>query len=198
MSALGTRITTLQERFQDLLASMSSRDRTLFIGLVIGGVALLVGGSVYLMSSTLHDLRGRIDDREQTLQLIHVMAAEHESSSEQAALIEDELRKNTDTDLSAFLEKSAKSTGIGDRLDAVKEKSSARDGVLEEKLYAVSLSQLETSELAEFLYEIETAGFPLQIRSLKVKTRKKSGEITLRVDLDISAYRLLEDEGSEG
>jgi hypothetical protein len=45
---------------------------------------------------------------------------------------------------------------------------------------------------------VETAGFPMQIQTLKVKTRTKKGERTLSVDLDIAAYTLLDTEESEG
>ena len=45
-----------------------------------------------------------------------------------------------------------------------------------------------------FLVEIETAGFPMKIRSLKVKTRGRAGEKKLRVDMDISAFTLIETE----
>ena len=198
MSAVSTRIAALQERLQDLLASMSPRDRTMFIGLVIFAVVCVIGGSAYLMNSTLNDLESRIDSQKHTLQIMGVMAEEYADASEKAEQIEEELARQTDTDLSAFLEKSAKNTGIGEKLDAVKEKSSSSDGVLQEKLYAVSLSQLELSELTEFLYEIETAGFPMKIQTMKVKTRTKKGEKTLSVDLDIAAYRLVKSEESEG
>jgi hypothetical protein len=129
---------------------------------------------------------------------METMASDYRDSSEKAEQIEEELARNTDNDLSAFLEKSAKNTGIGDKLDAVKEKSTSSDGVLQEKLYAVTLSKLELSELSDFLYEVETAGFPMQIKTLKVKTRTKKGERTLSVDLDIAAYTLLDTEESEG
>jgi len=198
MSAISTKLAALQERIQDILASMSSRDRTMFIGLIVFGVLIVTGGSAFLMNRALGDLESRIDSQEHTLQIMKAMAAEYEDSSEKAAQIEDELAKNTNTDLSAFLEKSAKNTGIGDKLDAVKEKSTSSDGVLQEKLYAVTLSKLELSELSEFLYEVETAGFPMQIQTLKVKTRTKKGEKTLSVDLDIAAYTLLDTEESEG
>ena len=198
MSAISTRLAALQERIQDLLASMSPRDRTMFIGLVIFGILLVIGGSAYVMNSTLSSLESQIDSQEHTLQIMGTMAEEYAASSDKALQIEDELSKNTNTDLSAFLEKSAKTTGISDRLDAVKEKSTSSDGILEEKLYAVSLSKLELNELSEFLYEIETAGFPMQIKNMKVKTRTKKGEKTLSVDLDIAAYKLLETEESEG
>lgn len=198
MSAISTRLAALQERIQDILASMSSRDRTMFIGLIISAVVLITGGSTYLMNRSLSDLESRIDSQKHTLQIMKAMASDYEDSSEKAAQIEAELARNTNTDLSAFLEKSAKNTGIGDKLDAVKEKSTSSDGVLQEKLYAVTLSKLELSELSDFLYEIETAGFPMQIQALKVKTRTKKGEKTLSVDLDIAAYTLLDTEESEG
>ncbi|MDG1481708.1 MAG: hypothetical protein P8R54_19085 [Myxococcota bacterium] len=198
MSAFSTKVAAIQERLQDLLASMSSRDRTMFIGLVIFAGVLVVGSGAYLMNRSISGLESRIDSQEHTLQIMKAMASDYEESSEKSAQIEKELASNTNNDLSAFLEKSAKTTGIDDRLDAVKEKSTSSDGVLQEKLYAVSLSKLELTELSEFIYEIETAGFPLKILTMKVKTRSKKGEKTLSVDLDIAAYTLLETEESEG
>ena len=147
MSAISTKLAALQERIQDILASMSSRDRTMFIGLVVFGILIVTGGSAFLMNRALSDLESRIDSQEHTLQIMKAMASDYEESSEKAAQIEAELAKNTNTDLSAFLEKSAKNTGIGEKLDAVKEKSTSSDGVLQEKLYAVTLSKLELSEL---------------------------------------------------
>jgi type II secretory pathway component PulM len=198
MSAITTRIAAFQERIQDILASMSSRDRTMFIGLIVFGVLVITGGSAFLMNRVLGDLEERIDSQSHTLQIMETMASDYRDSSEKAEQIEEELARNTDNDLSAFLEKSAKNTGIGDKLDAVKEKSTSSDGVLQEKLYAVTLSKLELTELSDFLYEVETAGFPMQIKTLKVKTRTKKGERTLSVDLDIAAYTLLDTEESEG
>jgi type II secretory pathway component PulM len=198
MSAITTRIAAFQERIQDILASMSSRDRTMFIGLIVFGVLVITGGSAFLMNRVLGDLEERIDSQSHTLQIMETMASDYRDSSEKAEQIEEELARNTDNDLSAFLEKSAKNTGIGDKLDAVKEKSTSSDGVLQEKLYAVTLSKLELTELSDFLYEVETAGFPMQIQTLKVKTRTKKGEKTLSVDLDIAAYTLLDTEESEG
>jgi type II secretory pathway component PulM len=198
MSAITTRIAAFQERIQDILASMSSRDRTMFIGLIVFGVLVITGGSAFLMNRVLGDLEERIDSQSHTLQIMETMASDYRDSSEKAEQIEEELARNTDNDLSAFLEKSAKNTGIGDKLDAVKEKSTSSDGVLQEKLYAVTLSKLELTELSDFLYEVETAGFPMQIQTLKVKTRTKKGERTLSVDLDIAAYTLLDTEESEG
>jgi len=196
MNNLMNRIAALQAQLQDLLASMSPRDRALFLGLVGFAVVAIVGGTLYTMSSRLSTLESRIEARSDSLQQVRVLIAEYEDAKEKASAIEDELRENAKTDLSAFLDKSAENVQIGDKLDAVKEKTASNDGVLEEKMYAVSLSKLTEAELSGFLYEIETSGFPLQIKTLKIKSRKRGEETTLRVDMDISAYRLI--DGGEG
>ena len=191
MSAVSTRIAALQERLQDLLASMSPRDRMLFLGLVAAAILAVVGGSIYTMSSRLSALEGRIETRQENLQQVRLLNAEYSASKEKYDEIVAELRKNSSTDLSTFLEKSAEKAQIKEKLDAVKEKTTSSTDVLEEKLYAVSLSQLEQEELANFLYEIETAGFPMQIKTLKIKNASRRGEKTLRVDMDIATYRLI-------
>jgi uncharacterized membrane protein YbjE (DUF340 family) len=48
-----------------------------------------------------------------------------------------------------------------------------------------------------FLYEVETSGYPLLIKTLNAKTIKISGAKTLDVTLDISAYKLIEEETEE-
>lgn len=196
MNNLRNRIAALQAQLQDLLASMSPRDRALFIGLVAFAILGVVGGALYTMSSSLSTLESRIATREDSLQSMRLLLAEYETAKEQATAIEEELRQNASTDLSAFLDKSTENVGIGENLDAVKEKTASTDGVLEEKMYAVSLSDLTESQLSTFLYEIETSGFPLQIKSMKVRSRTRNDEKTLRVDLDISSYRLI--DGDEG
>lgn len=197
MSAISTRLAAWQEQLQDLLASMSARDRALFMGLVAAAIVGTIGVSIYSMQRRLTALEGRIETREETLQQVRLLTAEYAAARETSSAIEEELRRNGSTDLSAFLEKSAEKAQIKEKLDAVKEKSATNTGILEEKLYAVSLSMLQQDELASFLYEVETAGFPLQIKTLRIKSSMRQGEKTLRVDMDIATYRLLEGD-SEG
>jgi len=198
MNNLMARIAALQLQLQDLLMGMTPRDRNLLLGLVITGLIGLVGGAGYGISSRLSAQEELIRTRERTLQEVRVLAAEYGAASEQAESIKEQLRNATEKDLTAFLDKSTEKLKISEKLNSVKEKSGSanNDGVLEEKVYAVSLSKLNQKELAEFLYEIETSDFPLQIQSMQVKTRKRKEELTLRIDLDISTYSLV--EGDEG
>ena len=198
MSSLITRFRGLSDRALDLLAGMTPRDRTLLMGLVAGGGLLVLGGTGWWMAGSLSDLRTRIGERELSLQQVRLSRAEYENAAVEAARIEEQLRANAGTDLSSFLEKAATAAAVKDKLDSVREKSSATEGNIEEKLHSVSLRKLTTEELSKLLFEIETAGYPLRVKTLSVKARKRSDEVTLNVDMDISAFRVLDDSAEEG
>ena len=197
MSTLKTRLRAISDRILDAVADMTPRDRTLLMGLFASALLLTIGGTAWLMQSTLGSLESKIEARELALGNIRLMSAQYEAAAEQAQEIEAQLQKHAGTDLSSFLEKAATTVSVKDRLNSVREKSSAVDGNIEEKLHSVSLKQLTTEELAKFLYEIETSGYPLRIKTLKVKTRTRKGEKSLNVDMDISAFRVIED-GADG
>jgi len=198
MSIIGTGFSNIQDGVADALGRFTPRDRYLIVGL---GVTVICSGllmSVLAADRTIQGLESEVVNQRQTLDNLSVLLSDHVQAVEKAQEIETTLAESSSTDLSAFLEQSAESTGVSDRLNSVNEKSTSSDGVLEEKLYAVSLSKLQLEELAGFLWEIESASFPLQIQTLKVKTRKVAGEITLRLDMDVSAFSLIEPTGGEG
>lgn len=198
MSTLSTRMDAVRDRAQDALADMSPRDRGLLLGLVLLGAIGLASGGAWWMHGTLGDLESRVETRSDTLHLLKVMASEHEVAIGQSDEIKAKLKEHSDTDMSSFLEQAAKNSGVADRLNQVREKSVTTNGVLEEKLYAVALSQLTTDEMSTFLFEVETSGYPLQIRTFKVKSRKRKGEKTLNLDMDIAAFRVVEEEADAG
>ena len=112
------------------------------------------------------------------------------------AQIEESLAKNATTDLSAFLEQSTTKSGFNpkEKNMQVREKSTTKDGRLQEKVFSVSLSNLTTEEFAKFLFQTETSGYPLQIQTSTVKRRKRSDGVNLTLNLDIAAYKLVEEE----
>ena len=57
----------------------------------------------------------------------------------------------------------------------------------------MKLTHLSQQELADFVAEVEGSDMPLRIRSFKSRTRKRKGEITLQVDMDISGYKVVAD-----
>jgi hypothetical protein len=181
-------------KIQDLLASMTPRDRLLSIGLVTTTLLIFFFGAIFFMSKSLASLEETYSQKEYDLSQIILMKAERTEIMARSAEIEVKLREYSSTDLSAFLEQSAKKVSIQNKLNFVRETSVDSDGVLEEKRYSVSLSNLSQEEVAKFLYAIETSGYPLKIRSCNMKTRKKKGEKSLEMTLDIAAFKLVETE----
>lgn len=185
------------ERLQDLLTGLSPRDRALLLGMIGAGlVAVLIGGA-WGLSSSLRSQKDRLLERQTQLTQVQALTAEHAAAQAKIEEIEQKIREHADTDLQAFLEKAGRNAGISDRINAVREKSSTVQGNLEDKLYSVSLSKLTLSEYSSFLYEMESAGYPLKVRTTKVKRRVKGEEVTLDVDMDISSFIITDDSGSQ-
>ena len=183
-----------KEKMQDILAGMSPRDRLLVLGLVVVFSLTAVIGTIVVMSKTLTELEDTLAQKEQDLNSIQLMQAERADILARSSVIEKNLEQFASTDLSAFLEQSARKVNIQDKLNFVRETASNTDGVLSEKRFSVSLSNLNQEEIARFLFGVETSGYPLKIRSCNIKTRKKKGEITLEMTLDIASYKLVSEE----
>jgi hypothetical protein len=181
------------EKIGDALVSMTPRDRMLLIGLVVAFGLTAIGATVYTLSSSLDTIRSDISNANENIAKIEQMKGEQASLKLKVEEIEAKLQANAKTDLSAFLEQSAQKSGIREKLEAVREKSSAKDGLLQEKTFAVSLRDLSLEELTKFLYAIETSGYPMQVQTCSVRSRKRQEEKTLTVNMDISAFKLLEE-----
>ena len=185
-------------RIQDSTAGLSSRDRKLLGFLVAFALTSIVGGGFYLLNNSVDSVRSQVEYREETLRTAQMMAAEFQSNQETTAAIRLKLAEHKGANVSAFLEKAAQTVGIADRLDSVKESSTSPNGDLQEKLYSASLSKLSLEDATNFLYEIETSGFPLVIRTAKFKTRKRNDEREIKLTLDIASYALIDAAGGEG
>jgi len=184
------RLQPLIDRARDQLASMTERDRKLLLGLLVFFGLLLVGGGIFSMKSSLDTRQARVTDRQDTLRRVQLMAADYGESHDKAEQIAAKVAEHGDTDLSAYLEQVAQRTNVGDRLDSVRQKSQTSDGGLVETVYAVKLSNLTQEELPSFLFEMESTGYPIKVRNMTVKSRKRSDQVTLNVDLDVSAFKL--------
>jgi len=187
---------SIQQRFnrialkiQDGLGGLSDRDRKLLIGLGVATLITAIIGTAFAMNSMLDSVYAKVEYREDALRRATVMAAEFQSNEETSQLIAEKLEEHKTSNLSAFLEKTAQSIGIADRLDSVKASSTSINGELEETLYAAQFSKLSLEEATNFLYEIETSGYPLIVQSTRLKTRRLKGERLIKMSLDIAAYK---------
>ena len=185
-------------RVQDSLAGLGDRDRKLLIGLASTAFVGIIVGTAVFMNSILADMQAKVDYRADALQRATVMAAEFQSNEETAQQISAKLEEHKSSNLSAFLEKTAQTVGIADRLDSVKASSTSINGELEETLYAAQFSKLTLEDVTNFLYQIETSGYPLIVQSTRLKTRRSKGERLLKMSLDIAAYKPVTVDGGEG
>lgn len=191
-----SQVQIMQQRVLDGFAALPPRDRFLAVGLL---VCIFFGGlgfGMQTMKQSLASAKDEVSRLEQSLQLIQVLQTEQANIEAEVTAIEDALAKNATTDLSAFLEQSATKAGFNpkEKNMQVREKSTRKDGRLQEKVFSVSLSSLSQEEFVRFLFQTETSGYPLQIQTSTVKTRKRSDETELNLTLDIAAYKLLEEE----
>ena len=185
-----------KEKAMDAFAALPPRDRMLAAGLIITTFFGGLGFGVYSMNKTLKAERQEIERVGKSVELIQVLQAEQANLESEVAQIEESLAKNATTDLSAFLEQSATKSGFNpkEKNMQVREKSTTKDGRLQEKVFSVSLSNLTTEEFAKFLFQTETSGYPLKIQTSTVKRRKRSDGVNLNLSLDIAAYKLVEEE----
>lgn len=199
MPPIRERFRDVLERVSEVLEGLTPRDRALLLGLIGAVVLAVVGGVAWSMNRSLNRAEQGLADQQQKLQLVRELGAAHAADAETVREIEDRIRQHQGTDLPAFMEQAAGRAGVGDRLEGVREKGSTIEGDLEDKLYTVTLTGLSTSDLANVLYEIETAGYPLNIRESSIRSRSRAGEKALTVEFEISAFRLTEEaDGGEG
>lgn len=191
-----SKIRIYKERALDTLAALPPRDRILAVGLIVSTFFGGLGFGVYSMNKTLKTERQEIERVGKSVELIQVLQAEQAALESEVSQIEESLTKNATTDLSAFLEQSATKSGFNpkEKNMQVREKSTKKDGRLQEKVFSVSLNNLTTEEFAKFLFQTETSGYPLQIQTSTVKRRKRSDGVNLNLNLDIAAYKLVEEE----
>jgi hypothetical protein len=197
MSTLSTRVGAVQDRIQDSLADMKPRDRALFLGLVFFAMVTVAAGSIWWMRAGVQALEAQVAEREDTLRRIELLAADNAEAEAEFVALSEKLAAKADVDISSFMEKAADKVQIREKLDSVRRTTETDDGIVQEAIYAVKLSDVSQQELANFLAEVEGSDMPMRIRSFKAKLRKRKGESTLHVDMDISSYKVVQDASGE-
>jgi type II secretory pathway component PulM len=185
----------LRGRFEEVIGNLSPRDRTLLGVMIAVALIFVLGGGFWYGQGTLADLRSRIADKESKLTLLKSMKMDQDAAAEQIRAIEDKLRQSAGQDLPSFVERAAQKVGIAANLQ-VREKGVTVDGNLEEKSFQVEVNRINLQQLNDFLHEVETGGYPLQVRGSKVRATAANGQKVLNVTLDVAAFKLVEEESS--
>jgi hypothetical protein len=192
-----SKIQLIKTQVMDVFSSLSQRDRFLVIFLTATFFFGGIGAAIYSMTTSLKTRDIELETLETNIQLLQIIQTERETVQAKVVEIEQALAENATTDLSAFLEKAATEAGFNPKEKSmqVREKSTVTDENLQEKIFSVSLTKLSTEEFSRFLLKTETSGYPLQIQKSTIKRKKRGDEITLNINLDIAAYKMLEEEG---
>jgi type II secretory pathway component PulM len=188
----GGLLAPIKARFGELVAGMRPRDRQLLAGLIIFVFAGGLVGLWWVADASLGGIESRLASRRQTLGTLKELVAQQANAADKQAKIEEQLRNNAGSDLASIVERTAGKVGIGDNLKGVKERATSVDGDLEEKTYGVELDRVSLQQLVEFLHEVETGGYPLQVRTMKVNTVTSAGVKVLKVTMEMSMFRLLD------
>lgn len=184
----------LRGRFEEVIGNLSPRDRTLLGVMVMAMIVFVLGGGIWYGQRSLADLHSRIDDKEAKLTLLKSMKMDQDNAQEQIRAIEERLRASAGQDLPAFIERAAQKVNVATSLQ-VREKGVSVDGNLEEKTYQVEVNRINLQQLNDLLHEVETGGYPLKIRSSKVRATAANGQKVLNVTLEVAAFKLVEEEG---
>ena len=191
MAALGF-MEPVRARFGGLVADMSPRDRKLFLGLVVVGYGGAIFMAAWLGSGFLAGLDSRVQTREDALARLTEMEREYVGNAAQIEQIETSLRENANQDFQSYIERAAQTVNITSNLKSVREKAVSEIGTLQEKTYSVEIDKVSLQQLTEFLYEVEAGGFPLKIRSNRMKTTGQPRTRLVNASLELSAFRLNE------
>ena len=184
---------SIQDKISDMFASVSPRDRVIYLSL-IGLVALsLVVFIAMLMSDTIEK------KTEQVKKL------EHQRMEAEIKLFKiTEINKKNETyvknftdnkeDFQSFLEGQVNKLSLANNFKGAPiTQNKQKLKLLEGKTYEVKMKNLGLENLSKLLHSLETSTYPLEIIKMKVKPNGRKDKL-LNVTLNVSAYQMQQQE----
>ncbi len=156
--------------FERQLESLSPRDRRLLLGLLGFGGFLFVFGLWWALSGVLSELGERVRGANDKLGQILVLKTELDQANQRLAAQEDRLAKFRDQPVSAWVEHLAQDHDVQNELRSVDEVDRESEGSLEQIQYKVELKKAQYDPMLDFLYGLESSGYPAQIEVATIKS----------------------------
>jgi len=176
------------------LSSLSPRDRRILI--YAAGFFGVLGVSLLVLT-----LKGRLDDKasrvrtaKDTLEVLYVMEAQYLEAAQRIEASEERLKEYEGQRLPAFIESMAAQSDVRDLLRQVDDQGTETVGNVKQTTYKVVLKKVPLAGALDFLYDVETAGYPLQVERAVFTTVFVSGE--KMVDLELGVVTLTLTEGA--
>jgi hypothetical protein len=143
------------------------------------------------MDSREAEMKAKIEARKATLASIQGQLASHRTAQAEVEGLQQRLLNHSGSSLASFIERTSKTVSVDDRLTGVSSRQSSRDGDIETSRYAMTLKSLTLEELGDFLFEVETADYPVRIDSIKITRSKKEDVMLLSPSIELSAFSII-------
>jgi hypothetical protein len=169
------------------LESMTRRDRALLTGLFMFFGLVLLLGVLWLLNGSLRSRAAEVQDRKDELALLQ---AQWEVVSEAKATLdaaEARLEEYKGKKFPPFVEQVAGDTKVGDKL-TVKELGHENVGNIKQTTFRVEIRTAPLEAGYDFLYELETRGFPLRVSEARLKKVSLKGETAMDVTLEVLVF----------
>ena len=139
------------------------------VGLV---VILLIVVPISCASSKLGKMEKQIVNHEKNVTKVIDKITEYKKAQARMKQMEDTIKPKNQVQLTTRLESLATKSGIGGRIDSLKEKPGTPGEDFEEVVVDVRMSKLSLSQIIEFLYGVESQrDLSLKINRMKLKPR---------------------------
>ncbi len=167
------------------LDSLSGRDRKLLAFLVL--FFSLVGTSIlwFNLRGSLEDKASRVRSAKDNLEIIVVMEEMYLEAAATILASEERLKTSGGERLDAFVEKIAVQTDVRDALHSVDARGTEKVGNLSQTRYELQLRKLPLTNALDFLYDLETSGYPVSVKRATFKSVFVSGSRLVNVNADV-------------
>jgi general secretion pathway protein M len=155
-----------------MFSQMSQRERIVLItGALFVLVTLVYFGMVAPYQNALHRLDRKIDSRQQQLNDMQTLRRQYVQLKQNINSVQQQLDQNSAFSMFSFIESLAvRHVGRENLVYMRPQPPAEKDGFREESV-EIKLERVDLPQMVRLLYEVEAAEMPLQVKSLRIKTR---------------------------
>ena len=174
------------------LDQLSPRDRKALTVLVLFVLVLVAALFTWFLKGSLDDAASRVRAAKDTFEVMAVMEEQYLEAQATVTRSEARLRQYQGERFSAFMERIAQQTRVQENLRTVDEVGKESLGGIQQTRYNVELKKVGYAAAVDFLYDLETSGYPMRIENANFKTVFSAGERQLDLRLEIVTLSLEE------
>jgi type II secretory pathway component PulM len=176
------------------LESLSPRDRRLLVGLIAVFTLVFIVAVWWTLSGILSRQAATVKAAKEKLGQMQQLQTEYQGAQETLKAQEGRLAQFKDEPVGAWVEKLAQEQNVIQQLRAVNETTSETVGGLTQTHFKVQLSRAEYDPMLDFLYALETSGYPasVEVASIHASSLGKDKGKVYDLTLEIVVYSLAE------